>query len=79
MKLYHFIFLFVILVSCKKTNQNLIKITANTTPLDSSIVADAAYEKVIQPYKEKLSSEMNAVLCYAPQNFVKNDGNLQSL
>ncbi|PQJ78244.1 5'-nucleotidase C-terminal domain-containing protein [Polaribacter porphyrae] len=78
MKLYHFIFLFFVLVSCKKTNQNLIKITAKTTELDSSIVANEAFEKVISPYKEKLSSEMNAVLCYAPRNFVKNDGNLQS-
>lgn len=78
MKYLHFICLFILLTSCKKTNYNLKKITAKTIELDGTIESDKSFEKIIKPYKEKLSSEMNSLLCYAPKNFVKNDGNMQS-
>lgn len=78
MKFTHFLCLFFLLISCNKTGINLTKITAKTIELDSSIVSNSDIEKVITPYKAKLSSEMNSVLCYAPQNFEKNGEHMQS-
>lgn len=70
--------LLFMLISCKEDKKHLFKITAKTTLIDSSIIEDSLIFKTIQPYKEKLSVKMDKILCYAPVDFVKYDGNMQS-
>ena len=74
---YLLIFLLVI-SSCKKSEKQLIKITAKNIAIDSTIKASEEITNIINPYKEKLTSEMQEVLCYSPKEIIKSDGNMQS-
>ncbi|AUC84271.1 UDP-sugar hydrolase [Polaribacter sp. ALD11] len=74
---YLYLFLFVI-VSCKKTEKQLVKITAKNIAIDSTIKASEQIDSIISPYKNKLTSEMEEVLCFSPKEIVKNDGEMQS-
>jgi len=80
MKLKHlyFISLVLIAVSCNSNKNHLAKISAKTIAIDSTIISDSDITSIIDPYKQKLSSEMNKILCYALVDFVKYDGNMQS-
>lgn len=74
---YLLIFLLVI-SSCKKSEKQLVKITAKNIAIDSTIKASEEITNIINPYKEKLTSEMQEVLCYSPKEIIKSDGNMQS-
>ena len=76
-KSYLLIFLLVI-SSCKKSEKQLVKITAKNIAIDSTIKASEEITNIINPYKEKLTSEMQEVLCYSPKEIIKSDGNMQS-
>ena len=76
-KSYLLIFLLVI-SSCKKSEKQLVKITAKNIAIDSTIKASEEITNSINPYKEKLTSEMQEVLCYSPKEIIKSDGNMQS-
>lgn len=79
MKKIQLLFLvFVLLLSCKKTNYQNTKIVAKTNGIDSTTVLDSAYVKVIEPYKKKMIKEINTVLTYTPKDLVRTDGKLQS-
>lgn len=67
-----------ILHSCKNTEAHLSKIRAKTIAVDNSYKANAAIDSVISPYKNKLQSDMEEVLCYNPKKLVKFDGEMQS-
>ena len=74
-----YIFLFLLIISsCQKLEKQLVKITAKNIAIDNTIKASEEIVRVIQPYKRKLASEMQEVLCYSPKEIVKNDGNMQS-
>lgn len=66
------------LVSCKKTYVSLTKITAETIAIDSSLPSSTKVDKLVLPYKEKMLSEIEKVLTYAPKDLVGTDGNMQS-
>lgn len=66
------------LVSCVKKNQQIDKITANITPIDSIQQSDSSIVRVINPYRKKMINEINTVISYAPNNLVRTDGNMQS-
>ena len=74
---YLLIFLLVI-SSCKKSEKQLVKITAKNIAIDSTIKASEEITNSINTYKEKLTSEMQEVLCYSPKEIIKSDGNMQS-
>ncbi|MDY8137947.1 5'-nucleotidase [Aquimarina sp. 2201CG5-10] len=78
MKPLYFIYLLLALASCKKTDTHLTKITAKTIAINDTIKSSSEVDSIIAPFKEKLSKEMQQVLCYTPKNLVKNDGNMQS-
>lgn len=70
----------LLLVSCKKTNTKteLTKITAKTIAVDSTLQSSVAIDSFIAPYKKELTAEMQAKLSFAPKDFLKNDGTVQS-
>jgi 2',3'-cyclic-nucleotide 2'-phosphodiesterase (5'-nucleotidase family) len=74
-----YVLLFLLAISsCQKSEKQLVKITAKNIAIDNTIKASEEIVRVIHPYKRKLASEMQEVLCYSPQKMLKNDGNMQS-
>lgn len=78
MKLSYLLLFFIAFNSCKKSEKQLVKITAKNIAIDSTIKASEEITNIINPYKEKLTSEMQEVLCYSPKAMIKSDGNMQS-
>lgn len=80
MRTTYFICLFLIITSCKKsvTKTYLTKITAKTISVDADIKPSVKIDSIVAPYQGKLKAEMEQVLSYAPKNFLKNDGEMQS-
>jgi 2',3'-cyclic-nucleotide 2'-phosphodiesterase (5'-nucleotidase family) len=74
-----YVLLFLLAISsCKNSEKQLVKITAKNIAIDNTIKASEEIVWIISPYKGKLISEMQEVLCYSPKEMVKNDGNMQS-
>jgi 2',3'-cyclic-nucleotide 2'-phosphodiesterase (5'-nucleotidase family) len=74
-----YVLLFLLAISsCKKSEKQLVTITAKNIAIDNTIKASEEIVRVIYPYKRKLTSEMQEALCYSPKEIVKNDGNMQS-
>ena len=78
MKPVHFLYFFLVLVSCKNDASKLTKITAKTIAIDSSIVPSTKIVRLIAPYKEKLIGEMETVLSYTPKAITKKSAAMQS-
>ncbi|TCI93185.1 5'-nucleotidase C-terminal domain-containing protein [Tenacibaculum sp. M341] len=78
MRVTSFLCFILLFVSCKQTNKHLTKITAKTIAVDSTIASSSEIDSIITPYKNKMTAEMQQVLCYNPTDLVKNDGELQS-
>lgn len=78
MKLSYLLILFLAIGSCQKTEKHLSKITAKNIAIDRTIASSEKIDRVINPYKEKLTVEMEQVLCFSPTEIVKSDGNMQS-
>lgn len=70
----------LLFASCKKskTETQLTKITAKTIAVDSTFAPSVKIDNFIAPYKQKLASEMQQKLSYAPKDFLKDDGKMQS-
>lgn len=77
-KLFVFVFSSFLLFSCTKAKNELVKITGKRIAVDSTLQADPEIEAFINPFRETLESDMKEPLSYAPRDFVKNDGELQS-
>ncbi|MDY7394275.1 5'-nucleotidase C-terminal domain-containing protein [Aureibaculum sp. 2210JD6-5] len=78
MKSLHFLCFFLLLASCKKTDIDLIRITAKTIAIDSTIQSSAKIKSIIKPYKEKVTREMEKVLSYTPTDLTKESMEMQS-
>ena len=78
MKVSHFICCLLFLVSCKKTTQHLTKITAKNSTIDSTIVPSKSIDKIIQPYKEKLTADMQETLTFTAVALTKKNVAMQS-
>ena len=73
------LFLIIILTisSCKNEIQ-LQKIEANQHQIDSTISLNQELEKIIQPYRKSLDSEMNRTLSYTSKSMYKTDNPLNT-
>ncbi|CAL2103107.1 5'-nucleotidase [Tenacibaculum sp. 190130A14a] len=78
MKPIHLLYLLLLIISCKKNPQQLTKITAKTIAIDSTINSSHKIDSLIQPYKKKLTSDMQQVLSYASKDFLKEQHSGQS-
>lgn len=72
------LFATLVLVSCKKEPQNLIKVEGKQLPITKEIKSNENIDSYIKPYKEKVEAEMNTVLSYTPKDLVRSDGELES-
>jgi len=73
-----FILTTIIVVSCKNDPQKLVKIEAKLLAVSDSLSSTKEIEDFIQPYKQKVESEMNKVLSYTPIDLLRTDGELES-
>ena len=78
MKLSHFICGLLLIVSCKKADQHLTKITAKNIAVDSTLVPNAKIEALIAPYKVQLTDDMQEALTYTPVKLTKQNISMQS-
>lgn len=79
MRPFQIILFLLLFFSCKQNTQTqLTKITARTIAVDSTIAFSKPIDSIIAPYKQQLEANMKQELCYAPIDFTKNDGILQS-
>ena len=78
MKPLYFFCFFLVLVSCKKVDRTLTKITAKTIAIDSTTESSKEIDHIIAPYKEKLIGEMEKVLSYTPKDITKQRFAMQS-
>lgn len=78
MRLSYILCIFLALVSCKKSNQQLTKITAKTINVSGTIQPSSEIDNMVAPFREKLTSEMQQVLCFNPTTLTKKDGEMQS-
>lgn len=65
-------------IGCKEEPQNLIKIKAELIPISETIASEKSVDEFIQPYKEKVESEMNTVISFTPKDLSREDGELES-
>ncbi len=79
MKKYFFIFIFTaVIFSCKKEHVQINKITSNQIEIDNNHDSDSTIIQFVQPFKDKLQSEINTILCYNPKTLTREEGDLES-
>ncbi len=68
----------ILFISCKNEKYAVVKITAKTTAIDSTLASVNAITETIAPYKEKMINEINTIISYASKDIVRTDGRLES-
>ncbi|UMB53898.1 5'-nucleotidase C-terminal domain-containing protein [Lutibacter sp. A64] len=72
------LFTILLVISCKNEPQQLVKIEGKLLPINQEIESVKEITDFIEPYKQKVASEMNAVLSYTPIDLVRTDSPLES-
>ncbi|WP_111709177.1 5'-nucleotidase C-terminal domain-containing protein [Lutibacter citreus] len=79
MKKYILFFLSIIILnSCKKETQSLVRIEGKLLPITKEIKSVQQIDSFILPYKLKVEKEMNTILSYTKKDLVRTDGILES-
>lgn len=78
MKFSHLLCCLLLFISCKKTTTQLTKIKGKNITVDSTISSSTEINNVIAPYKKELKDKMEKILSFAPKDFTKKDGEMQS-
>ena len=72
------LFTILFIVSCNNAPQQLVKIEGKLLPINQEIESVKEIEDFIEPYKQKVSAEMNTVLSYTAIDLVRTDSQLES-
>ena len=67
-----------ILISCEEKNKSLDFIRGKQLKVDSGLPDNPEVQKLVEPYKVKLDSEINTPLCYNPRSLTKKESELES-
>ncbi len=70
--------IFLVMVSCKKTDYKVKTIKAELIEVNDQLPTDSSVVKFLEPYKIQMEDKINKVLAYTPINLTRTDGNLQS-
>ena len=60
--------------SCKKETFTLNKIKGKQINISDTLAVNQEIEDFIKPYRERINKDMDSVISYAPETYVKNDG-----
>ncbi len=70
-----FLFLIAIgLFSCKQEPYSLNKIEGRQIPVSDTLKMHQEFENLIKPYRDKVNSDMDGIISYAPETYSKGDG-----
>ena len=72
------LFTVLLIISCKNEPQQVVKIEGKLLPINQEIESVKEIEDFIEPYKQKVATEMNAVLSYTAIDLVRTDSQLES-
>ena len=73
------ILLISILSGCGNEPLKIKKIQGQQLLIDAAFIQDSSLLKFVQPYKNKLSKEINAVLCYNTVTLSRKEANWHTL
>lgn len=73
-----FAFAAIVLFSCKKEPQRIIKIKGKQLFVNKDFNPTAAIDSLVKPYRIKVEKEMNTALSYTPIEINRYDGKLES-
>lgn len=75
---FFFLYLIVIgLFSCKQ-DYSLSKIEGRQIPISDTLKVHQDIEDLIKPYRDKVNSDMDSIISYAPETYSKSDGKLNT-
>lgn len=77
-KIIILLFAILLLIGCKNEPQILVKIEGKLLPITEEIQSKKEIEELVEPYREKVESEMNTVLSFTEKDLVRTDGKLES-
>lgn len=68
----------LIFLSCKQEKKSLVRITAKTIGVDSTLQSNKEIENIVAPFREKMIASINTVISYTDKDLVRTDGELES-
>jgi len=68
----------IFMISCEEKNTQLKKITGKQIEIDKNFPSDTTFIQSIQPYKDKLRTEIDKFLCYNPKVLSRHESDLES-
>ena len=76
MKFKYFAILLIALslYSCKKETFTLNKIEGKQINISDTLAVNQDIEGFIKPFRERINKDMDSVISYAPETYIKNDG-----
>ncbi len=76
MKFKYFAILLIALslYSCKKETFTLNKIEGKQINISDTLAVNQDIEDFIKPFRERINKDMDSVISYAPETYIKNDG-----
>ncbi|AUC14731.1 UDP-sugar hydrolase [Tenacibaculum sp. SZ-18] len=78
MKKILFSFCLLFLFNCEEAKKSLVKITAKSIKVDSTLSPDNSIENIIAPFRDKMETSINTVITYTKKDLVRTDGELES-
>ena len=80
MKIKPFIIFFFTLTifSCKRDQQNLVKIEGTLIPITDTLIPNSEVEAYMKPFKEHVESDLDNVISYSADTYSKTDGDLNT-
>ena len=70
----YIIFFALIIFSCKKEQQNLIKIEGKQIAITDSLASNSEVETYVKPFREHVESDLDNIISYSLKTYTKNDG-----
>lgn len=68
----------ILVIGCKNDPEHLTKIKAELILVNETITSKKSIDDFVQPYKEKVESEMNTVISFTPKDLSREDASLES-
>lgn len=73
-----FVFIFLVIISCKTEKLYLNKIEGQRLDINDKVIPDEDIEAFIAPYKNRIERDLDSVLSYAVDTYSKTDGELNT-
>lgn len=69
-----FLFSFLVLITACKKENHLYKIEGQQISINDELETDSVIENLVKPYREHINKDLDSVLAYAVDTYLKKDG-----